>query len=215
MQIRPINNLSFKSEICILSPQNYNKLTAEMAKDLEYKNIFEWDIGAEDNKYVKLRAHRTDSSLISTEDVRSCTLLHVIDKGKPSPLTVHALDSKENLQNISRLDTYVKGTNALIMGSKSEYEYSSLVFDEVEKMVNSKNIPATIFRDLNRYWQSSMAYSSKLDRIFVCISEIMNPYNYVKNMEDLKRVFKQVKISPTDTIKFLFAEKSKVTQLLK
>ncbi len=215
MQIRSVNNLNFKSEIYVLSPKDYERVTSEMEKNLEYKNIFQWKIGSKDSDHVQSRAYRTDSTLISTEDVRSCTLLHLVDKGKPAPLTVHALDSEENVRNFPRLKSYVKGSNAFIMGSKSEYDYSSMVFDTAEKMVKEENIPATIFRDLNRYWQSSMAYNSKFDRIFVCISEIINPLNFVGDMEALKRVFKQVKFSPTDTIEFFKADKTKLLQLLK
>ena len=215
MNINPTKNLNFKSNIYVISPKDYDNLTSDMSKDLEYKNIFNWTIDEKDDELVKFRAYRTNSNLISTEDVRSCTLLHCVDKGNSAPLTLHAYNSKENLENLSRLEPYVKGTNAFIMGSKSEYEYSSLIFDACEEITQKEKMPVTIFKDINRYWQASMAYISKTDSIFVCISEIMNPRNFVKNMEELTKIFKTIKISPTDTLEFIIGNKDKIKQFIK
>ena len=215
MNINPIKNLNFKSNIYVVTPKDYENLTDEMSKNPEYKNIYNFLIGKKDDEFIKFRAYRTNSNLISTEDVRSCTLLHCINKGNCAPLTLHAYDSKENLENLPRLEPYVKGTNAFIMGSKSEYEFSSLIFDTCEKMINKEKIPVTIFKDLDKYWQASMAYISKTDSIFVCISEIMNPRNFVKNMEELIKIFKTVKLSPTDRIEFIMGNKDKIKQILK
>lgn len=203
MQIRPTNNLNFKSEIQILPPKEYEKVIGEMERNLEYKNIFLWDIVPKDDRYEKNYAYRTNSTLISTEDVRSCTLLHLVDEGKPSPLTMHASDNTENINNLSKLNQYIKGTNAFMMGSKEQYELSPILFEKTEKMIKKKKIPATIFKNLDLFWQASMAYNSKQNIIFLTISEVMNPKNYVKNLEELKNVFSKIQISPKDTIQFI------------
>lgn len=202
MQISPANNLNFKSNILILSPKEYEDVVGEMETHAEYKNICNWDILPKE-KDEFYSAYRTNSSLISSEDVRSCTLLHLVEEGETSPFTMHAYDSKENIKYLSKIKSHIKGSNAFIMGSKKQFKYSPILFDKTEKMINRKKIPATIFKNLSIFWQASMAYNAKQNTIFLTISEIMDPLNYVKNFQDLKKVFSKIQISPKDTVHFL------------
>ena len=204
MNITPIKNLNFKSEIHVLCPYDYSRVTeimSEMSND--YKNIFFWDIESADaEKYEKFKAYRTDCNLVSTEEIRSCTGYLSAEKGKKAPLTMHLYNSEENIKNLPKLEPYMRGTNAFVIGSKKKYEYSSSLFDKVVVMAKKKKLPITIMKNLSQEWQANFAYDANIDTIFLCINNIRQPNKFVQNMKELKKVFSKIQISPTDTIKF-------------
>lgn len=208
MNITSKNNINFKSTIKILSPTDYERLIDNMSKTPAYQNIFDWDIVLKPNEPNSFKAYRVNTEQVSTENIRSCTGAAFMTPGKKVNAAVHLLNSAENIKDLSLIEPLLRGENAFIVGSKSEYEYSSDMYKAVEKIANAKKMFVTVLEDLDRYWEAHFACDAIKDTIYLCINEIINPRKYVKCMEDLKMVFKRISISPKDVIEFIAEQKT-------
>ena len=208
MNISPINNINFKSKIKVLSPTDYERLINNMSINPNYQNIFDWNIELKPKEPESFRAYRVNTELASTENIKSCTGALFITPGEKINLVTHLLNSAENIKNLTKLEPYANGENAFIVGSKSEYDYSSELYKAVENMAKIKKMPITKLEDMDRYWEAHFACDALKDTIYLCVNEIINPDRYVKSLDTLKRVFKKVSISPKDTIEFISEQKT-------
>lgn len=208
MNIASIKNLNFKSHIKVVSPKDYNNVVKELEVDTRYDDIMEYFIKPLCIFPDSFKAYRTNVLKGSTEEIRSCTAGLVFDKKSEAPLFFHIYDDSSNINNLSVIEPYMKGENAILIGSRTKFKKSRELFKTIEKMLDSKSIPMTVFEDFENTWEADMAYDSQKDEVYLCVKDIMNPKMYVKTMDELLKAFKRVQISSRDTIEFL-AEKTK------
>ena len=208
MKISGTNNLEFKSNIYVISPEAFYRLKKRMDKNPLCENITNWfirpDIDVEcfnGEKYWY--AYRENVLCGSTDGIRTCTGGITIDKGKKAPLFWHILNCETNSQNLSLITDKIKGTNVFMIGAKKGSPYSVPNFEYIYNKVLSKSIPMTAFKGLSPFWEAHVAYSSINDTIYLCVSLSKNPYLYIKDLKGLKSVFDFVQISTKDKLKFL------------
>lgn len=203
MRINGSNQTSFKSNIKIVAPNQFQKIVQSMEKEDGYDAIFQWEIVPDFVKFKQFKSYRTDAQLVSTEGIRSCTGGVVANRGKNASLAMHIGDTETNLKNINILEPYIRGTNAILIGSKSQFEHSPVVYRKIKNMIQRNKIPLTEFRRLQLRMEANYAYDSQSDTLFLSINDIQNPNIFVKTMQELKSAFRHVKISRKDTIEFL------------
>ena len=93
------------------------------------------------------KAYRTNVIKGSTEEIRSCTAGLVFDKKSEAPLFFHIYDDSSNINNLSVIEPYMKGENAILIGSRTKFKKSRELFKAIEKMLDAKSIPMTVFED--------------------------------------------------------------------
>lgn len=198
MRIDNNNNISFGTNIKVVSPGCFRRITRKMEKIKGCEIIKDWDVGSNSP-----RGYRENVNLGGTGHIRSCSAGIITKKGKNAPLFWHIYDSPENLDYFSILEDKMEGENAILVGSKSDYFYSKALYYKFQKALRKKSIPTTILKSLALEWQAFMAYTSKDDTMYLCFTNIDKPYEYVKSWKDLKNIFRKIKISPTDNIEFI------------
>ncbi len=213
MQVSNTNNLTFQSKIRIVSPQFFQYKSMKMWKNPNCKLIDVWDIIPR-YEMKDFPGYRTNMDLGFTYGVRTCTAGVVVNQGKPASLFMHLLNSSANLKHMSFIKDYFKGTNAILVGSKDNFSYSIQVFNKLKNYTLNNGIPFTIMRRLAREWQANLAYVSKEDTLYLCVNNIIENTRYVKNMKQLQETFKEIEISPTDTVEFLSWSKELLLRLL-
>ena len=206
MKIHNQQNITFKSKLIFVSPNTYHEVCKNISKSLHYENIQVWDVCPEYfEKTWRLSkvwlGWRKNMEKGFTDGVRSCTAGIAVDKGKPAPFFWHIEDDSDNNEHLKKLKDFIKGTNAIIVGSKSYFLHSTAIFEKFKKYTKSKNLPTTIMQDLKMYWQANLAYDSKDDTLYLCVNNI-NTDEYVDSRQKLDEVFRKVKISEADEVEF-------------
>lgn len=209
MNINPVYNINFRSKIKIVSPEDFDLVTWKLSRSGEIDEIFKLMLNPKDVYNPSQKCYRTNSDVVATIGVRSCTAGVFSNEQNPASLVMHIYDCKDNFERLSELDSYIEGKNAFLIGSREEYPFSQKVFEFFKDKITTKNIPATIFEGFNDLWEANFIHLANSDEIIVCIKDILNYKRYVKNMEELKQAFKSVVISSNDTIEFVTSKVAK------
>ena len=202
------NNIAFKSRIIFVSPRTFNKIDKSLKNKPNYENITTWSIKpfnfetSWQGKQVWCGWRQNVEAGI-TYGIRSCTAGVAVKKGKPAPLFWHIEDTPANYENLKELKPSIKGTNAVIVGSKSRYYYSEANFNKFKRYAKRNNLAVSYFQDLALKWEAHMAYRAKDDTVFLCVNDVEKPYKYVNSEDTLKHVFSKIKIAQTDTVEYL------------
>ena len=206
------SSIAFKSRIVFLSPQGLGKVFARF-KNKDFANIYHFCIS--NNEKARSNCYKTNVLRGYTKGVKTCTAGICAEKGKRAPLFWHVENIRANLEKFPVLANLIKGTNAIIIGSKKNYKYSTELFDKFENETKCKGLPTTIIKGTNNA-EVSMLYEANADTLYVCMNDIYKKDNYVASMKDLQKVCDVVKISPTDSIEFYdFLPKETPKQKLK
>lgn len=210
MEINNINSLSFKTNIKVISPEKFKKVSKKMFFNEHYQNISTWDILQDFDIYninkfgafldFNNGAVRKNIVYVTTKGIRSC--VGGIVANKEDSLAFHICDNKENLNLLNTLEPHLNGKNAIILGSKPYWDKSKQLFRRIKKIFRDKKMPLTYFKRLKKTLEIDYAYNSKSDELFLCVKDIQNPRVFVKNMEELNYAFDEVRISKTDTLDF-------------
>ena len=192
------NDVAFKSRIIVLSPKGFSKMFAGY-KYKKFANICHFEIA--DNEKAWDSSYKTNLIRVFTKGVRTCTAGICVEKGKKASLVWHIENTIKNIEKFPIVSKFIKGTNAIIIGSKKGYENSTELFDKFEQETKYKNIPTTIIKGTKSY-EASFFYDSKPDTLYVCLNHIYKNDEYVRSMEDLKQACDVVKISPFDSVEF-------------
>jgi len=210
------NNPTFTSHIKVVSPAFFNSKVAAMCERGLCTNINTWNIipgKSETNRIgneVLKSAFSTNMERGYTKGVRSCTSMLVANKGHNASVFEHIRNSLYNLANLPLLEKFINGTNAIIIGSKNMFPHSKEVFQAMQKQAADKRLPTTILQGLKNDWEAHVAYNSIEDTLYLAVNQIQNPLEYIMENTGLKRIFKQVKISPTDDIEFITSAKEAI-----
>ena len=192
------NNISFKSNIRLVSPRYFEKIS-EKINSQKGEFIDCYDLIPFLNK-IDYLAFRTNMEKGSTEGVLSCTAGVVARKGENCSLFMHLFNSKENIKNLKIIKKFFSGTNCILIGSKKELPYSKKLFSLIEKQAKKANLPITKMQGLSPSYEANLAYISNEDTLFVCIKDSNISRNYAKNKNDLKKLFDKLLISKNDKI---------------
>ncbi len=203
MQTNRIDNISFKTNIKIVSPYKFKRITNKMKKFENCQCIEYWDIVP----YIDgpTPAYRTNVEYGYTEGVRSCTAVLTVKDGLNAPFFGHMDGSKYNILKLPLIKNKMKqGDNVIIIGAKPEYEDSVDFCNKVQRVFKQKQIqiPITKFCFMDNQYEANIAYESAKDIMYLCVKYCRKNYPFVKSMKNLKKVFKQVEISSKDKIIF-------------
>lgn len=226
------NNIgvSFKSTIRVVSPECFDIVCDKMKNSSKYENIDNWDIVPElinstDNKYANAwQGFRINLDKGYTKGVRSCVAGVAPRFGRKASLFWHIENTRNNKENLHFLEEHFKkASNCILVGSKSRYDYSALIFNKLKNTILNNKIPITVMQDLENEWEAHLAYFSRGDVLYLAINKIRGDQNdYVKNLEELKSKFKLFAISKKDKLEFLNKENflnqfgvSKISKALK
>lgn len=205
------NHISFGTSIKFVSPLAFWRVANKIEKINGCQIIEDLDITGNPPF-----GYRENVDLGGTGFIRSCTAGVTVKKGESAPLFWHIFDCPENINAFPVIENKLKGDNAILIGSKSAYYDSNELGNKFQEALSKKSIPTTILRDIAFRWQAFIAYISKDDTMYLCVSHCNNPFKYVKSMKDLKNVFSSVKISDTDNIEFMsFKKELFITQGIK
>lgn len=214
MEVNNQNNLAFKTNIRVVSPNRFRYVVDELYKKGPLEQIVQFDIVPAIKNPV-FKAFLTKINNVYTKHIRTCTGVLVANKGKEASLFGHFYNSQENVRNSKKLEEYIFGTNAILIGSKRWFMDSAEVFNAFNEKIKKRNIPRTIMKSLNINYEANMAYTAENDELILCVKNAFNPKEYVHDMADLKKVFGRVKISPTDTIQFDTKQKPNIWERFK
>ena len=192
------SNIAFKSNIIFLSPKGFSEVFRTY-KNKNFVNLCHYDITNDEKDWYS--CYKTNIARGITTGIRTCTAGVCANKGKRASLFWHVEDTLKNIEKFPILSKLIKGTNAIIIGSKSKYKYSKELFEKFVEQMNTQNIPTTIIQGTKKA-EAEVIYESSNDTLYVCISDIYKNDNYVKSMEDLKNTCDIVKISPSDSVEF-------------
>ena len=192
------NNIAFKSNIIFLSPKGYSEVFRKY-KNKNFANICHYEITNNEKDWYS--CYKTNIARGTTSGIKTCTAGVCVNKGKRAPLFWHVENTLKNIENFPILSKLIKGTNAILIGSKSEYKYSKKLFEKFAEETNAKNIPTTIIQGTKQA-EAKVIYESSNDTLYVCMSDIYKKDNYVKSMKELKNTCDTVKISPSDNVEF-------------
>lgn len=208
-----INNLSFKANIKIVSPADYNLADWKLSRNNNVEEIYRWMLNPKLIDKLEHNCYRANAEVVNTKGIRSCVAGVFSDKDKSESLVMHIYDSKDNFERLSTLNPHIKGKSGFLIGSREEYPESKKIFKYIEEQAKSKNITTTIMENFNDMWEASFIYLAKKNEIILCIKDILNPKRYVKNKDELMKAFKRVVISPNDTIEFISSKIAKAVSL--
>lgn len=203
------NRPSFTSRITFVSPETYQRVI----KDIPQKfNIINWT-----------RKGMIEGQDVFTKAVRSCSAGGVVD-GEQATSFFHLQDMKEVLGDLpfirKKLDT--QGSGALLVGQKDMFDIrpkwnktlrrsvpertarteSEDLFCRLKAFLEDK-LPLSYFHGHNEEWESSLCYKGGgHDTWYICTQRIDHPEDYVRDLPDLRRIFKDWNISSVDTLDF-------------
>ena len=192
------NSLAFKTKIIFLSPKGLSEIFTKY----ENKNLVNiCDFFITDNERVWNSGYRLNVKRGYTSGIKTCTAGICADKGKAASLFWHVENSLKNIENFPILANLIKGTNAIIIGSKKNYKYSTELFDTFVKHLKSKNIPATIIKG-TKDSEAGMLFDAMKDTLYVSMQDIYRRDKYVNSNKELKKACDVVEILPTDSVDF-------------
>ena len=199
-------NTYFKSRIIFVSPKTYQSICKYFRKHKNCEIIHNWHIKPDSFESSWQGKDlwcgwRKNLQIGYTDGVRSCTAGIIANEGNCAPLFWHIENTPENHLYLKELKNSMKGTNAIIVGSKSCFEYSQAIFEKFKKYAKQKNKHLTFFQDLKVNWQANLAYHIKKDTLFLCVNEIKGK-EYVNSLKKLQQIFSKIRISPNDKLIF-------------
>lgn len=192
------NNVSFKSNIRIVSPKRFDILSLKFyQKNAEF--IYQYNL---DSCFggIDYQAYRTQMKMGFTKGVRSCTAGLIVANDKKSSSFFHLFNSVENILNLNKIKKIFNGNNCILIGGKEACPDSIELFNEINNNAKKSQLPTTLMCNLANAFEADIAYSSKKDTLYLCVKNIFNKQKYAKNQKDLKLLFKQFEISPKDKI---------------
>ena len=201
MKVDNKTNLAFKTNIRVVSPNKFRRIVDKLCLTGSLKEIVFFDIKSEPD-IPKFKAYATKIKNVFTKHIRTCTGVLVADKGKEASLFGHFYNSQENIRDSKILEPYMEGTNAILIVSKRHFYYSNDVFNTFRDKIRKRKIPITILKSLNINYEANMAYTADNDELILCVKNTFNPKEYARDMRDLKKIFRHVKISSADTLEF-------------
>ena len=204
MEIGKHNNLAFKTNIRVVSPTRFQSVVKDMRTKAPLKEIIWWEIMPP--KRFKYTSYATKIKNVFTQNIRTCTGVLIANKGKNASLFGHFDGTAENIKDINVLKPYMQGTNAVLIGSKPDFQYSRKLFNNVRDEIREKGIPTTLMKFMDKEYQANMFYTSDNDELLLSISNAFTD-EFVKNMTDLEKVMSTIKISSKDTLTFDAEEK--------
>ena len=193
-----MNDISFKSNIRIVSPKRFEKVSQKIFHNNgELINCYDLDtcLGG-----IDFQAYRTKMKAGFTKGVRSCTCGLIVAKDKKTSSFFHLFNSIENILHLNKIKNLFNGNNSILIGGKEVCPESAKLFNNVNNIAEKSKLPTTIMYNLANRFEADVAYLSNKDTLYLCVKDIFEPNNYVKNIEDLKLVFKELKISEKDNI---------------
>lgn len=189
-----INNVAFKSNIKIVSPKRFEKISHKLfAKNAELIDIYEFNNALGD-------PYRTNMTSGFTNRVRSCTAGLVASKDKKAPLFMHLFNNETSIKYLDRIKNFFHGTNCILIGSKKCSPHSTQVFDAVENIAVQSQLPVTKMKGLSPRFEADIAYNSKNDTMFLCVKDAFNHNSYAETEDDLRLLFDEVQVSEKDKI---------------
>lgn len=204
------NNINFKSKIKVVSPADYEFISWKLSRNENVDDIYKWMLDPKQVYTPEHKCYRTNSKFLATEGIRSCIAGVFSSKDNLDSFAMHIYDNEDNFHRLSTLDSYIKGTDAFLVGSREDYPESKKIFDYFKEKIKLGKMSATILESFNDLWEANFIRIAESDEIILCIKDILNPKKYVKNMEELMQAFKKVQISPNDTFEFLSSQVAKV-----
>ena len=198
MQINNKSNLSFGTNIKVVSPRCFRRIANKMEKCADCEIIQDFDI-----TNSSVLGYRENINLGITGSIRSCSAGVIAKKGKNAKLFWHIFDSLENIEAFPILEKKLQGDNAILIGAKSAFFESVELNKKFQEALHKKSIPTTILCDIAFRRQAFIAYTSKEDTLYLSVCHCDYPFKYVKSMKNLKKVFSTIKISPKDNIEFI------------
>lgn len=193
------NNIAFKTRIRIVDNRRFQAITKGLKRKSTLIEITHWNILENDPLF---KSYAINANNIQTKFIRTCTGILIANKGKKASLFGHFYHSQENIQASEQLEPHIKkGSNAIIIGSKSIGRYSRELFDTLRDKVRKKHIPLTLMKFEDVGCEGHMAYAADNDELYLCIHNV-DTHKCVQNMEDLKKAMGTLKISEADTIEF-------------
>lgn len=205
------NSLAFKSNIKFVSPLYFLHKVKQTKKHPMHENITHWNILPTRNG-KKYFGYRENISYGYTRGVKSCTAGVFARNNSDAPLFIHIENTRDNCKNTSILENLIDGSNAILVGSKDEFTFSTLLIEKINKITKKKKIPTTLMQGLNYYWEANLLYEAPNDTLYLCVNNIRKPLEYINNNKTLHNIFKTVSISKTDNIEYF--SKIKETYLL-
>lgn len=208
--------ISFGSKIVFVSPSKFENMFNKHINKLNEVTT-PWTINS----------GKTSDNWLGTYGINTCVggVLGSNDKGTMQHFRV----LKDNFENIDLIEYLVNAFNtifpvktAVLIGSKPKnvpvgsidylikenhimskaYEPDSEKFMEAMKKIYAKFNPSVFEGHNLPNAGSSMLYNVKNDTTYICSFIDVLKNKYVKNAEDLKKVFKNIQISDRDTVHF-------------
>ena len=193
-----MNDISFKSNIRIVSPNRFEKISQYIFRNNgELIGCYDLDTCF---RGIDFQAYRTKMKAGFTKGVRSCTCGLIVAKDKKTSSFFHLFNSIENILHLNKIKNLFDGNNCILIGGKEVCSDSAELFNNINNIAEKSKLPTTIMYNLANRFEADIAYLSSKDTIYLCVKDIFNPKNYAKNIEDLKLVFKEFKISEKDNI---------------
>lgn len=208
-----MNNLTFKANIKIVSPADYNLADWKLSRNNNIEEIDRWMLNPKLVDKPEQKCYRVNAEVVNTKGIRSCVAGVFFDKNNSESLVMHIYDSQDNFERLSTLNPHIKGKSGFLIGSREDYPESKEIFKYFNDQIKLKNIKTTILEGFNDMWEASFIYLAKANEIILCIKDILNPQKYVKNKDELMKAFKRVVISPNDTIEFISTKAAKAVSL--
>ena len=193
-----MNEISFKSNIRIVSPKRFEKISQNIFRNNgELISCYNLDTcyGG-----IDFQAYRTMMKAGFTKGVRSCTSGLIVSKDKKTSSFFHVFNSIENILHLNKIKNLFDGNNCILIGGKEVCPESAELFNEVNSIAKKTKLPTTIMYNLANTFEANIAYLSNKDTLYLCVKDIFKQNNYAKNIKDLKLVFKEFQISEKDNI---------------
>lgn len=179
-----------------------NGLQREWSKAWNLGNLSTIESFEVDSKYKDELGYRTTNQSVYTYEVRTCTAGVITKKDSKPPFVFHFFHSEKTLDNLHKVESLIDGENAILIGSKKNIECTKEVFESILQYTKKKNIPTTILKTLHNNWEAKFIYDSKKDNLYLCVKDYFNEKKYIKSIDDLKKVFETIMISPKDKVYF-------------
>lgn len=199
------NNINFGTNIKFISPNDFNKVKKSFMFKHSCPATYNYNL---DMVNQGKKCYRVGKEKNYTQGIKNCTGLVVADSQKYlNCFFAHFFPSPKNYNRLQIIEPYLKGTNAVLVGSKSTCSFSDKMYEEIKNICKRKNMSITGFKDFNQEWEADIAYEAKKDNLYICLKQILfkkdDISNYVDSMNKLKLFCNEITISDKDNIEFI------------
>ncbi len=193
-----MDNLSFKSNIRLVSPTEFGRVAGAINKKkfVDYP----WTIK---QSVLAAKAYTTgvyDCTICGITDGQQVLLNHICPTNPQNSNFQRIADFIKNKINLDNPDL-----QAFILGSKSYLSASpnsTALFDKLANLIQELKIPCSLFK--GGPFRNDVAYSSRKDEWIISNTEINE--NYKKNFRTPKEmfdtIFDQIEVSELDELSF-------------